>query len=342
MTDVIERCQQKILVTVEDRSHFNKLSLIEDQRADTIRSELLNQVLPFTPMTGSTLRSDNAPSFQSLMLEAEREDSIWKKYSLSWELGETHNVNKNPISENKIREVEKELIKFKGCGGPISKLDLIQVERIVNSRVRHHGNTAKEILLRRAAMDHQPLNIDDKTISGKVASLRKENHVAMKDHHAKRGRKEVSKVEYKVGDQVLIQDTLSKHQLREVHTVVEVDGNENIRVKKFENRMRQKSLKVKHSQLIPYFISRPGPEQPAGDGEIDLEKVAKEYEGTPKRPRMTNSEDEDSILNNNIVHVPDSDSSGSSGANSSNNEPEVEVIDKTEQVRVHLVRILIS
>ena len=127
--------------------------------------------------------------------------------------------------------MEKEIIKFKGTGGPIIRMDLIHVQAIINSRVRHHGKTTKEIMLRQESMDNKPMEVDDLEIANKVTGLRKENHAAMKDHHLRRGKKEVVSHDYKVGDQVLIRDTLSKHQPREVHAVVEVDQNSNIRVK---------------------------------------------------------------------------------------------------------------
>ena len=320
-TDVLERCQQRLLVTVEDASHYTMVELMADQKADTIRPTILAQVLPLIPMTGAIIRCDNGPSFQTLKLEAEKDDSIWQKYGIKWETGATYNVNKNPICENKIRELEKEILRFKSNGGPLTKLELVQVTSILNSRIRHHGKTAKEVCLRREGKENGIIDISDHDVAGKVEDKRKENHVAMHNHHLKRGRKETKSAEYKVGDLVLVRDMLSKHSPREVHTVVGYDDNGNIDIKKLENsQFRQRNFLVKPSQLILYYTYRPGPEKPAGDGEIDLEKpasIAKEYEGDRKRQRLVkeeSAEDDEgnSILNENIISISDSDSSGAS------------------------------
>ena len=329
-TDILERCQQRILVTVEDGSGLTMTDLVDNQKAETIRPAILAQVLPLMPMSGAVIRSDNAPSHQSLKLEAEEKDSVWSRHNITWELGATYNVNKNPVCENKIRELEKEILRFKASGGPLTKLDLVQITNLVNTRVRHHGKSAKELLLRREAMNNTPIDVSDSEVATQVETNRDVNHANLQKHHRKRGKKEAPEMDFQVGDLVLVRDTLSKHKPREVHTVVELDGNENVKIKKFENQLRQKTFDVKPSQLIPYFSYRPGPEQPAGAGEIDLEKIAKEHQ-SPKRPRVENDESDESLensaLNNNIVEISDSSSSDNSKNNTS-----IEIIENIEHI----------
>ena len=334
-TDILERCQQKLLVTVEDASHYTMVELIADQKAETIRPAILSQVLPIVPMSGATIRSDNGPSLQTLKLEAEKEGSIWYKHKIKWELGATYNINKNPICENGIKELEKEILRFRGSGGPITKLDLVQVVANLNNRVRHHGHTAKEIFLRRESKDNGTINIEDAKVAADVEVKRKDNHSAMREHHLKRGRKIVKSDDFKVGDLVLVRDAVSKHSPREVHTVVGYDDNGNVEIKKLESsQIRQKNFLVKPPQLISYYHYRPGPEQPAGVGEIDLEKpasLAKDYEDR-KRQRLTKEESvedeaDNSLLNQNIISLSDSDTSGSSGQPSVDMQEVAEVIE---------------
>ena len=315
------------MVTVEDGSGLTMADIIEDQKADTIRPTILAHVLPLMPMTGAVIRSDNAPSYQSLSLEADQQDSLWSKLHLKWELGASYNINKNPISENKIKELEKEILRFKAAGGPLTKLDLIQIVAILNLRVRQHGKSAKELMLRRESMDNKPIDTKDTDVAMTIEENRIANHSAMREHHARRGKKEAAEADFQVGDLVLVRDTLSKHKPREIHTVVEVDSNDNIKIKKFENQLRQKSFDVKPSQLIFYYNYRPGPEQPAGDGEIDLEKAAREHQ-SPKRQKLDEESDEsleNSALNNNIVEI-----SSSSGSDNSSNDARAEITDHVE------------
>ena len=317
--DIIERCGQKILVTVEDGSHQTFTSLIDDQRADTIKTSVLSHILPLITLSGTVLRTDNAPSFNSLAIESTHPDSIWAKYNIRWEMGDRYNPNKNPIVENKIREISKEILKFKSAGGPISELDLIEVTHILNTRVRHHGHASREIFLRRDLLHNKPIDVMDEDISKTVESLRKDHHADQASHLKNRGAKTLPEVQYQVGDLVLVRDMLSKHSPREIHTVVEVKGNGNYAIKKLENQIRQKTFNVKHTQLILYSNYRPGPEKSA-DEESALEKiktVKNESEDKPaKRQKMSASSTsslEFNLLNNNVIEVDDSPNSSKDG-----------------------------
>ena len=107
------------------------------------------------------------PSFQSLQGEANQPGSIWSEKNITWEVGATYNVNKNPISENKICELEKEILRFKALGGPLTPLDLVLVTEILNSRVRQHGKSAKELM----AKDNKPIDVSDKEIASAASFL---------------------------------------------------------------------------------------------------------------------------------------------------------------------------
>ena len=277
-------------------------------------------------MSGTTLRSDNAPSLNSLALESQNPDSIWAKYNIKWEMGSRYNHNKNPVVENKIKELSKEILKFKASGGPITTLDLVEITTILNSRVRHHGHASKEIFLRRDLLHNKPLDVVDDEISQTVENMRKAHHADQGKHLLKKGAKVIPEVKYKVGDLVLIRDKLSKHSPRDIHTVVEVKEKGQYAIKKLENQIRQRSFNVKHSQLISYLNYRPGPEQSA-DEESALEKTqdeecqdAKSENGDEDMPskRQKISETSSSslafnLLNNNIINVEDSPESSKAG-----------------------------
>ena len=126
---------------MEDGSHHTTTSLIDDQRYNTIKTVVLSHILPVITMSGTVIKSDNTPSLNSLALEADNSDSIWPKYSIRWEMGDRYNPNKKPIIENMIKELSKEILKFKASGGPISALDLVKITTILNSRARHYGVT---------------------------------------------------------------------------------------------------------------------------------------------------------------------------------------------------------
>ena len=88
------------------------------------------------PTTGTTVRVDAASGLKSIeqSLKQLENDDILAKYSISLEIGRVHNVNKNPIAENCIKEFRKERLRLNPRGGPISEQERIVITTNINSR----------------------------------------------------------------------------------------------------------------------------------------------------------------------------------------------------------------
>ena len=59
------------------------------------------------------------------------------------------NPNKNPVIDKGIQELEKEILLAGLQGQEISEENLEMCARRLNSRIRHHGLSAKEVITRR-------------------------------------------------------------------------------------------------------------------------------------------------------------------------------------------------
>ena len=62
---------------------------------------------------------------------------------ISIEIGRFKNVNKNPVSEKAIAEVEEELVRQVPNGGPVAHLSLTIAIARLNSLLRRHGVSAQ-------------------------------------------------------------------------------------------------------------------------------------------------------------------------------------------------------
>ena len=122
--DVMEHAGQKVMVCVEEMTGWVDLSLLPDHTANSLRLAMLRAVLPKVSESGASIRTDGAPAFQSLALEAKDKDSIRSKFNIKIDIGRALNKNKNPVAENKVQETEKEILRLKLSPGPISKIDL--------------------------------------------------------------------------------------------------------------------------------------------------------------------------------------------------------------------------
>ena len=61
------------------------------------------------------------------------------KYRLTIELGRLKNVNKNPVAEIAVRELECELVHQQPTGGTVTQLVLSVATANLNTRVRNKG-----------------------------------------------------------------------------------------------------------------------------------------------------------------------------------------------------------
>ena len=87
---------------------------------------------PGHPLDGppAVIRVDPAPGFMAL-----RNDETLKSLRLSLEIGCVKNLNKNPVAERAILELEEELLKQEPTGGPVSQLGLAIAVARLNSRI---------------------------------------------------------------------------------------------------------------------------------------------------------------------------------------------------------------
>ena len=239
--DVIERHSQRILAVRDSLSSFTSLSIIPDQTAATLKEATLLAILPLIPDSGAVIRVDGATAWQSLAAEAEKGSGIWGKYNIKIEVGNLISVNKNPEAENCVREVHKEILRLSPDIKAISKLELAQVQKQINSRVRYKGWAAQEIVLGRDQVEGKKLDIPDEILSSRIAKNRQDQHDRVKVSSGGQN--------FAPGDLVLLKTDLNKTHARDPHIVVAVDDKK-IHIKKLHSQFRKQTYKADPLTLI--------------------------------------------------------------------------------------------
>ena len=243
--DVIERFGQKILLTREKLSQSTWLELIPDQTTATFRKSILKTVLPWAHPAGATVRCDGAAALASLAKETESEGSVFNQFNIRLEVGRPHNVNKNAVAENAIREAEKEILKYRPTSKALTDEDLTVIAKLMNDRVRNRGVTAKEILTKRDCITNEHKQIDDKALSEQQFEQRLDSNTRAKDR--KPGPKQDE--DFHVGDIVYIRNQLSKHQPREQFIVVKF-VSDMVVVQKLHSRFGSKEYTLFKDELM--------------------------------------------------------------------------------------------
>ena len=240
--DVIERSSQKILIVKEKMSQFIRGMIIPNQTADTLRNALLSLVIDLIPESGTNIRVDGATAFQSLEREASVNGSLLNKLKIKITVGRMLNKNKNPTAENAIKEVEKEILRLKPNPGPISDIDLYLVIKNINSRIRVHGLSPKEVLFRRNMLTNSAVDVDDKIVKDELLKSRNNSREHNKKFKLKSHKASPSQ-SFNVEDLVHIRNGHDKNNPREVYVVEKLsteNGRQELFIRKFQSKLRPK------------------------------------------------------------------------------------------------------
>ena len=172
--DVLRRCRQYILLLRETSTSFTSACLIDNERHDTLCEALARLSLELHPIDGppAVIRVDPAPGFMAL-----RDNPTLKELGICLEIGRVKNVNKNPVAEKAIGELENEILRQEPGGGPISQLGLSLAIARLNSRIRANGLSARELWTQRNQYTHEPIPVNDRDMILSQHQRRRENHV---------------------------------------------------------------------------------------------------------------------------------------------------------------------
>ena len=104
--DVMKLARQLILVLRETVTSYTRTCFLDDETTSPLHSGLICMCLELCPMDGSqcVIRVDGAPGFKSLV-----NDKVLKSHNMRVGIGRAKNVNRNPVAEHCIKELESEI-----------------------------------------------------------------------------------------------------------------------------------------------------------------------------------------------------------------------------------------
>ena len=221
-------------------------TLIENERHDTLRDALIIACIEFCPLEGPScvVRIDCAVGFQALV-----NDKLLKRHNIEIELGRTKNVNKNPIADKAVKELEDEIVKMYPRAGRVSNIDLAIATSCLNTRIRNRGLSSREMWYQRDQFTNAQLPIEDLDIITSQHKIRQDN-----PRHSERskaaGHSQLSPHTIRVGDLVYLYSDKDKHKCRERYIVVAIEG-EWCTIKKFSgSQLRKTSYRVNASECF--------------------------------------------------------------------------------------------
>ena len=115
--DVMRREKQFLFVLRDVMTSYTWSIIIHNEQAKSLREALLMLCIPNRPIDGPqcVVRVDPAPGFVSLA-----EDNDLSSHGIVLDIGRVKNINKNPVAERAVEELENEILKQDPKGGPVS------------------------------------------------------------------------------------------------------------------------------------------------------------------------------------------------------------------------------
>ena len=239
--DIMVRNTQKILLIREKLTQFTMAKILEHETADDILSAIVVSIADMIPEYGTVIRTDNAPQFQRLNSLSNDPNSWLKKFNIKIELGSTFNHNRNPIAENLVKECHKEINKAGYTNDVLNDIQITQVVKNINSRVRDRGLSAKEMCFMRDQATNRNILHKDEDLKLKQKEKRMSNHNKPSD----------TDYSFDVGDEVMVKDQMTKLKPREKFVVVSPSQEENkVTVQKREKKFTARQYNIPKHQLL--------------------------------------------------------------------------------------------
>ena len=278
--DIIKRARQLILVIREVVSSYTTTSLIDSEQHNDIRSALIKNTVKLIPLDGplAVIRVDPAPGFRALV-----NDPLLRKHRIQLEIGRIKNVNKNPVAERAVQEVEEMLLRLQPTNTLVNDLALAIATSTLNSKVRSNGLSSREVMFQRDQFTLMQLPITDHQIimeKHKKAQVNNDDSARSKAS----GRPQLPDANVKVGSLVYLYADRDKHHARERYLVASIDG-EWCLIRKFTgSQLRSFTYKVKKSEI--YCVP----------DEIDSAKLMPQVDNEEEEPTKFSSDSKPAAL----------------------------------------------
>ena len=243
--DILIRERQKILVIREYVTSLTRAALLPSEKHDDIRAAIVSLIHDIIPLDGplTVVRTDNAPGFQPLV-----DDQFLVENRIRIDLGRIKNMNRNPVAERAVQELEAEILRLTNVPGPISPLTLSRVTSTLNSRIRSDGLSSREIMYQRDQFTNEQIPLHDRD----VISAKHKRAIANHRHSEiskSGGAPQFPEVDVQVGDLVYLYSDRDKNSPRHRYLVTSVD-NEWCNIRKFVGEtLRANSYKVRRHEV---------------------------------------------------------------------------------------------
>ncbi|CAC5394096.1 unnamed protein product [Mytilus coruscus] len=171
--DVLKRECQLFFVLRECVTSYTFTKLLYTERHHDLRDAIIQLLAEVHPLDSpfAVIRTDPASGFKTLV-----KDELLARQRITIELGRPKNVNKNPVAEKAIQELEDEILRSNPSSPVITSLTLSLVTARLNTRIRNRGQSASEMWTQRDQFSNNKIPLTDQNLKIDQHEQRLKNH----------------------------------------------------------------------------------------------------------------------------------------------------------------------
>lgn len=127
--DVMSRERQNCLVLRECVTSYTFTKLLESELTQALRDAIIQLLAEVHPLDSpfAIIKTDPAPGFKAIV-----KVELLTRHRIAIELGRPKNMNKNPVAERAIQELEVEILRFDPDNKVVSHLSLALITASLN------------------------------------------------------------------------------------------------------------------------------------------------------------------------------------------------------------------
>ena len=244
--DVMKYGKRCILVGTDNLSSFSVATIARSERYDHLQEAIISAILPFKSMAVQTeVRVDTAPGLAKLT----RSGSL-AKYGIKLDPGNVKNKDSCAKVDKAMSELRRELEIISPVERTITTEELCLAISNLNSRIRHSGLSAREIMFQRSQTTNENIPLEDRTLQEATETLRLKNHEYSSRSQSNKTSKVASPAKAVVGNLVYLKNEKEKGSARNLYIVTGIHSDQKLKIRKILHSLEEFPIKLRPEEYM--------------------------------------------------------------------------------------------
>ena len=244
--DVMKYGKKCVLVATDNLSSFTVATIARSERHEHMQEAIITAISPFRSMALQTeVRVDTAPGLAKLT----REKSLLK-YGMKLDPGQAKNKDSCAKVDKAMSELRRELEVLNPVERTLTTEDLCLAVANLNSRIRHSGLSAREIMFQRSQTTDENIHLEDKNLQESTELLRTKNLQYSAKSKSNQSSKSAESARAEAGNLVYLKGEKEKGSSRHLYIVTKIGDDSKLYIRKILHSLEQFPIKLRPEEYV--------------------------------------------------------------------------------------------